>query len=72
MTGECGNGDSGMSDRDESQPEQAPTQTRRSLLRKLAYSTPAIVALSVGGRQAAAQPPPLPPGLNPPASPFSA
>ena len=55
-------------------PEQAPPQggrhTRRSLLRKLAYSTPAIVALSVGARQAAAQPP-LPPGFKPPVSPYN-
>ena len=56
-------------------PEHAPAptgqyNTRRSLLRKLAYSTPAIVALSVGARQAAAQPP-LPPGFKPPVSPFN-
>jgi len=68
-----------MSDRDASpQPQQAPEQapaqaagqTRRSLLRKLAYSTPAIVALSVGARQAAGQPP-APPGFKPPPSPFN-
>ena len=55
-------------------PEQAPPQdgrhTRRSLLRKLAYSTPAIVALSVGARQAEGQPP-APPGFKPPPSPFN-
>ena len=50
--------------------EPATGHTRRSLLRKLAYSTPAIVALSVGARQAAAQPP-LPPGFKPPVSPFN-
>ena len=62
-----------MSGRDEPPlpaPEQAPAQpgdqTRRSLLRKLAYSTPAIVALSVGARQAEAQ---APPGFKPPAPP---
>ncbi len=55
-------------------PEHAPAptgqHTRRSLLRKLAYSTPAIVALSVGARQAAAQPQ-LPPGYGPPVSPYN-
>ena len=55
-------------------PQHAPAptgqHTRRSLLRKLAYSTPAIVALSVGARQVAAQPP-LPPGFKPPVSPFN-
>ncbi len=51
-------------------PEQAGRHTRRSLLRKLAYSTPAIVALSVGARQTEAQPPP-PPGFKPPPSPFN-
>ena len=51
-------------------PSQAGRHTRRSLLRKLAYSTPAIVALSVGARQAEGQPP-APPGFRPPPSPYN-
>ena len=72
MSGSVDRPESGAALQTGPQHAPAPTgqHTRRSLLRKLAYSTPAIVALSVGARQAAAQPQ-LPPGYGPPVSPYN-